>query len=186
MKLSILIPSLENRKIYLQRILGVLNPQIVNGEVEILTLIDNGERSIGDKRNQLISDAKGDYIAFVDDDDLVSSDYVHKVLGALSTSPDCIGIHLLHFEDGNLLGFTYHSLEYKSWFDTTDLVIQFKRYYRNPNHINPIKRKIAIKHPFPSISMGEDRAYSMSVLKDLYTEVYIKEPIYYYLFRSKK
>jgi len=41
--------------------------------------------TIGAKRNQLLHRAKGDYVAFVDDDDLVSSDYVNKVLSAVST-----------------------------------------------------------------------------------------------------
>ncbi len=186
--LSILIPTLENRKRYLDRLLNCLEKQIDTNEVEYCFETDNGERSIGEKRNLLLQEAKGKYIAFVDDDDLVSSDYIEKVLDAIHDpiEPDCIGMHLLHYEDNALRGFTYHSLRYKSWYDKLDTTTGMKRYYRNPNHLNPVKRELALATKFPNISMGEDRDYSTRLLPLLKTEVYIYEPIYYYLYRSIK
>ena len=52
-------------------------------EVEIVKFIDKGELTIGAKRNQLVKRSKGEYIAFIDDDDLVSFDYVSKILKAI-------------------------------------------------------------------------------------------------------
>lgn len=185
MRLSILIPTLETRKDYLDRIMSILNQQ-KQKDIEILIEQDNREKTIGEKRNILVSKAKGDYISFVDDDDIVSYDYTDKILQSTSASPDCVGIHLLHCEDGILKGFTYHSLRYNHWYDDSDNVTGFKRYYRNPNHLNPIKRELASICPFPNISMGEDKVYSSNILKLLKTEVYIYEPIYMYMYRSKK
>ena len=74
-KLSILICSLASRADKLQRLMNVLQPQI-NDSVELLVKTDNGEMPIGKKRNLLLEEASGAYIAFVDDDDLVSEDYV--------------------------------------------------------------------------------------------------------------
>ena len=184
-KLSILIPTLINRFSYLERLMKSLNNQL-DESIEVITELDSGESSIGYKRNSLLSKAKGEYISYIDDDDIVSSDYISKTLNAIQSKPDCVGIHLLHIEDNNLKGFTYHSLRYKSWYDTTDINTGYKRYYRNPNHINPIKRDIALKCPFPDISMGEDKEYSKNILQYLKTEEYIIEPIYYYLYRTNK
>ena len=185
---SILICSLENRKEFLERLLGILKPQVTNNsdKVEIVIDTDSGEKSIGRKRNDLLEKASGEYIAFIDDDDIVSFDYVEKILNALESKPDCVGLHLLHFNDGNLGGFTYHSLKYRTWFENQDTSTGLMRYYRNPNHINPIKREYALLTKFPEISMGEDKDYSYNILKHLNTEEYITEPIYYYLFRTAK
>jgi glycosyltransferase involved in cell wall biosynthesis len=184
-KLSILILTLQKRKDYLDRLLKVLQPQITD-DVELLIESDNGELSIGKKRNLLLEKSTGEYICFIDDDDLVSFDYVSKILEAIKKSPDVVGMHLLHFNDAYLAGFTYHSLKYSSWFENRDSSLGFMRYYRNPNHLNPVKREYAMRVMFPEISMGEDRVYSQNILKHLKTEEYICEPIYYYLFRRIK
>ncbi len=187
MKFSILVCSLEKRKNFLDRLMACLSPQIEGIDaVEVLIETDTGEKSIGAKRNRLIERSKGDYIAFVDDDDVVSSDYVNKILKAIETKPDVVGMHLLHFNDGHLGGFTYHSLDYDSWFENQDKTTGYMRYYRNPNHLNPVKRGYALRTKFPEISMGEDKEYSKNILKFLKTEEYITEPIYIYLFRSNK
>ena len=155
-------------------------------EVEIIVITDGGEKSIGTKRNEAINKSTGEYVCFIDDDDLVSKDYVPKILNAIKTKPDCVGIHLLHFNDGNLGGLTYHNLNYDHWYEQREDVIGMMRYYRNPNHLNPVRREYAIKCPFPEISMCEDRDYSMNILKYLKKQELILEPIYYYLYRSRK
>jgi glycosyltransferase involved in cell wall biosynthesis len=183
--LSILIPTLESRAALLAELLSVLAPQLTS-EVEVLTEADDGTRSIGHKRNALLQRAGGEYVCFIDDDDLIACDYVEKILAAMVSGPDCVGMHLLHFVDGVLAGFTYHSIKYSNWHHSTDHSTGYIRYYRNPNHLNPVKREHALQCRFPDISFGEDRTYSMQIRKFLKTERYIVEPIYYYLFRSRK
>lgn len=192
MLFSILICSIEERKEFLDRLLNDLQLQLNNldpsdsSQIEILTEIDNRELTIGKKRNKLLDKATGEYIAFIDDDDLVSSDYISLILNALETKPDVVGMHLLHFNDGILGGLTYHSLDYSHWYEKKDEVIRLMRYYRNPNHLNPVKREHALEARFPEISMGEDKIYSRDIHAYLVSEVYIKEPIYYYLFVTGK
>lgn len=185
MKLSLLVCSLAGRSHQLERLKEVLELQLTDG-VELIIDVDNGEKSIGAKRNDLLDQAVGDYIAFIDDDDLVSSDYVEKILECLELDPDVVGIHLLHFNDGQLGGFTYHSLEYKSWFHQPDRTTGFMRYYRNPNHLNPVKRELALQTKFPDKSFGEDSDYSKRLLPLLKSQEYIKEPVYIYLYQTKK
>lgn len=188
-KLSILICSLKARAFYLDRLKKVLAPQVLplGGDVEVLLSVDEGQASIGAKRNSLLQRAKGDYIAFVDDDDTVSNSYVQQVLRAVETKPDVVGMSLLMYTDGANPQLSTHSLKYKTWWDEPDPVKpQNKRYYRNPNHLNPVKRELALRAGFPSINMCEDRKYSADLLPFLNTEVFVEEPIYNYLVRSQK
>ena len=61
-----------------------------------------------------------------------------------------------------------------------------RRYFRNPNHLNPVKRELALNTKFPKLDRFEDKDYSARLLKLLNTEEYIEEPIYHYLFRKDK
>ena len=67
-KLSILIPSIDERKNLLAELMGALRPQKTDN-VEFLVMTDNGQMSIGQKRNMLLGQSHGEYVAFVDDDD---------------------------------------------------------------------------------------------------------------------
>jgi glycosyltransferase involved in cell wall biosynthesis len=201
-RLSLLICTLDDRVDFRERLIDVLEPQINvekmyygnNGmmamggkDVNIIFNGDHGEKTIGQKRNELLEVANGKYIAFIDDDDLVKSYYVEKVLKALETEPDVVGIHLEHYEDDVLRGLTWHSLQYRTWFDEPHKTDPNMRlYYRNPNHLNPVKREFAVKAKFPNISYCEDREYSARLLQFLNTEAQIEEPIYEYRYRPVK
>ena len=115
MKLSILICSLEDRLVQLQQLRTKLIDQSDMDVVEILTETDAGEMHTGAKRNKLLLQAKGDYIAFVDDDDMVSDDYVSKILKAIETNPDCCGLEGIITTDGNNPHLFIHSVTCGSW-----------------------------------------------------------------------
>ena len=62
--------------------------------VEILVLLDNRSKSISEKRNDLLQMARGKYIAFLDDDDAVSKDYMSAILTAIDQNDvDCISFN---------------------------------------------------------------------------------------------
>ncbi|MBO7422875.1 MAG: glycosyltransferase [Oscillospiraceae bacterium] len=105
MLLSIIIPA-YNAEPYLTQLLARLAPQM-NDDVEVL-LIDDGSKEpvktshkfvkvfrqknggAAAARNKGIEEAKGDYIAFIDADDLVSEDYIEKLLEKLAEKPDYV------------------------------------------------------------------------------------------------
>lgn len=178
-KLSVLICSLTRRMHMLDRLLDRLGPQ-TNQDIEILIMSDDGEAPIGKKRNQLVEKSTGEYVCFVDDDDLISENYIAKIIEAVKTSPDCVGIHGIMTTDGGSPRHFKHSLQYRDWFELRGI------FYRNPNHLNPIKREIVLKEKFPEVNHGEDSAFSHAILKHLSTEVNIDEPIYFYEVRSNK
>ena len=178
-KLSILICSLEERKLHLNYLLEFLNKQKTD-EVEILTEIDNGEISIGKKRNLLLQRATGEYIVFIDDDDGVSNDYVPKILDALKEDVDCCGIEGIITFNGKGPKRFIHSLKYDKWFEDENA------YYRCPNHLNPTKTEIARKIGYTAVRWAEDFDYSLRIRGSLKTECYIDKCIYYYLFNNTK
>ena len=108
MKLSIIIPA-YNAEPYLSELYDRLSPQIAPKEVEVL-IIDDGSRTpvsaeykckwcqvirqknrgVSAARNTGIDKAKGDYISFIDADDLVSEHFVDKILEKTKEEPDII------------------------------------------------------------------------------------------------
>ena len=79
-KWTIAIASVPARRELRQRILDQLDEQVAKySDIEILVLEDNRKRILGDKRNALVDIAQGEYISFVDDDDLVSDHYIDTI-----------------------------------------------------------------------------------------------------------
>ena len=172
-KLSILIVTLKSRENLFLNLKRILKNQITP-EVEVLVSCDEKELSIGTKRNNLLHNAAGDYICYVDDDDLVSPFYVSKILKAIEKTPDCVGIRGVITLKRIGPRIFEHSVQIKSWFEKDNI------YYRCPNHLNPIKKEIAQSVGFPDLSNQEDRVFSFGLQDKLKTEILIEEPIYYY------
>lgn len=186
MQLSILICSLHNRSHFLERLLKNINIQKTD-DVEVIVELDGGEKSTGEKRNILLNKASGEYVMFVDDDDLLMPNAIELILKAIQLKPDVVGMNLLMSWDGGKTERSYHSLRFTEWFDIQDPLEHNKRvYFRNPNHINPIRRELAVQVGFPNITQGEDRVFSNGVKPLLKSEVFIDQPIYLYLFRQYK
>jgi glycosyltransferase involved in cell wall biosynthesis len=180
MKLSILICTLESRSHYLKRLLSILDVQKTE-EVEILTNLDNGEKSIGWKRNELLKSSKGEYICFIDDDDTVSDNYISSILECIEKSPDAIGLELVYYKNRAIHGIAYHSIKNMGWWEEDIIHPRYNMaYYRFINHLNSVKRELAIQCIFPDENAGEDLNYSEQLVSLLKKEEYITGPIYHY------
>lgn len=168
----------------LKTLLKELHSQATD-EVEILTYADDGQVTTGRKRNDLVKQAKGQYVVFVDDDDMVAPTYIADILEAAEKNFDCITFNGWMETDGQNrtefrlgLGYPYTAVTERS-----NIV-----YLRYPNHITPIRKSIAEQIKFPNVTLGEDYDWATK-LKDsglLKTEVRIEKPLYYYLYRSIK
>jgi len=173
-KLSILICSLYSRQYFLDRILSLVEPQVVEG-VEIIIDQDKAVKILGTKRNDLLQKANGDYIVFVDDDDIVPAYYVSETMKAIATKPTCTGFKGIMTRRMKNPKIFIHSLKYTHWHEDS------KFYYRMPNHWNAVKRELAIEAGFPALNWGEDHEYSKNLRPLLSTEVFIDKIMYYYL-----
>jgi len=67
-ELSILTPTIPSRKEQLSKLSEKIAKQSNDLAVEHLSFADNRTRTIGAKRQALLDIARGEYIAFVDDD----------------------------------------------------------------------------------------------------------------------
>ena len=173
--LSILTPTITGRKVLLDRLKAILEPQLINQPVEWLTDDSAPPITIGFKRQALLEKAQGTYICFIDDDDTVSTDYVARILEAAKNDSDVIGMIGLLSRNGIPDRPFIHSIRYKEWKTLP------AHYERTPNHLNPVKREIAKKICFKNISFGEDKMYSDGIKNLLQTETFIDNPpIYFY------
>ena len=98
-KLSIIIPA-YNAEPYLYELIKRLRPQLTDA-VEVIVVDDGSKKPVTEMnnitvirqenqgasvaRNTGIDNAKGEYIAFIDADDLVSKEYVSKIIDKIET-----------------------------------------------------------------------------------------------------
>lgn len=198
-RLSVLICSLKERRAMLYELVRNLCVQgglrnIVFDEkdgfmkmtlpagAEIIACIDNGEMTISDKCNVLLKRARGSYICFVDDDDSVPDYYLSEILKAINEkTPDVVSFSGEHLIDGVKQKPFIHALKYKAWSEDED------GSYRAPNHVNPVRRELALKTGFTNLTCGHDRDYSLRLRPLLSTEVFISRgPMYFYNYSSDK
>ena len=172
-RLSLLIPTLNSRSKMCEKLTSKIIDQLTT-EVEMMLLPDNGEKTIGEKRNALLEAAIGDYVAFIDDDDMISDDYISSVLTALESSPDCASLNGFVYKKGGGKRLFTHSIKYDGWYTKDDVD------FRTPNHLNAIRREVATMVGFPEISHGEDHKFSKDVRQHLKTEAEISGVIYHY------
>jgi len=68
--------------------------QVKDLPVEILVCLDDGKRTSGDKRNELMRRTTGEYVCFVDDDDWVSPNYVSSLASGCKSGADVVSFSL--------------------------------------------------------------------------------------------
>lgn len=186
MLLSILICTLPERSYQFNRLMGILLPQSVGKDMEIL--IDDRPRQVptGQKRNDLIAKANGDYIAFVDDDDTVTDDYIFWLLSGIAKNPDVITFCGYMTTDGGSkvnwiikLGEKYEARKDRD---------QITRYYRFPNHLTAMKKPLIAHVKFAHVWQGEDYQWALKIHNAglLKTEVHIDRQLYHYAFITHK
>lgn len=185
-KLSILICHKPGREHFLKRLKAVIMPQI-DTVAEVL-IDDDPHISIGAKRNRLLDNAEGEYVCFIDDDDLVSENYVSLLMDGINKGVDCCSLKGIITEDGKNPLIFEHSIVYHEYRTVTNSPPGEVRYERYPNHLNCIKASIAKKFRFPEMNHGEDADWATQIHKSglIQTEHYIQEVIYYYEYISKK
>lgn len=183
MTLSILIPTLPERFSLLKRLQQILNPQIARfgGRVQIIYNDAGRQVTIGEKRNNLMARVNTDYHVYVDDDDIVSNDYVAKILTAIEQNPDVVTFNGFMTTNGSQRRNFVIKLGEK--YEERDKV-----YYRFPNHIVPMKTSLVRHIKFPHIVSGEDYAWARTIndRKLLKTSVHIDSDLYHYDFNSYK
>lgn len=226
MILSILIPTTSDRETYFANVVTELCRQVrVLSEwyekdywqyVQILQDTRPQPVSIGAKRNALLEQATGEWVAFVDSDDMVATDYIRTILsevGTIRSYVNCLSLRGVLTENGGPPQIFEHSVKYNEWLTKPDAPCKYEehsvkysdwqrdnsiafdketklpiKYERYPNHLNTIRASVAKQFRFPETSHGEDHAWSKALHESglLKSEGYIDKILYYYLYRSNK
>jgi hypothetical protein len=181
-KLTILIPTLYSRIDKIKKLIMELNYQIQSKPVQLLWIGDNKSMTTGEKRNLLLSSAKGEWFCFVDDDDRVSATYVDTILKAIKENRDkkVITFQGEQTTDGKRdLDFKY-SVNYGRNFKKD---IDGKRWkVMLPDHLCVWKKDNVFIPKFEDKSLGEDHSWAKAMAMT-YTdedEVNLKDYLYFY------
>lgn len=172
---NILIATLGQREDRFKRLLSTLMPQVAQaqGAVHVTALWNNQERPISHVRQDLINNAVGTYVSFVDDDDELPEYYVDKILPLLD-GVDYIGWRMQCIADGVKLNPTFHSLRYHSWFHDD------VGYYRHVSHLNPIRLDLARRVSYRDCPLPEDTSWAHKVRPFVKSEHFIDDVMYIY------
>ena len=191
-KLSILILSIPSRISKLEKLLEKLELQINDDHVEILSLVDNKSLHIYEKRNELLSMARGEYLCFLDDDDTIAEDFVPSILTTLENkSPDviCFKQHC-----------NYNGIEFDVIFDIAhnwdpmDQLqfngINFNNLKRPPFHMCPWKSEIAKSERFienydANGQSCEDADWLLRLYPKVKEQTFIDKPLHFYHYSSE-
>lgn len=205
-KLSILIPAYNADK-YLKGCLdSILGQDGMNDDIEVLILNDGStdctldiindyasrynllrfisreNRGIGPTRNELIDNAAGEYMWFIDADDWIEKGAIAKILNALNTNDiDCL---MLSFQvephSGDIKRYIYEG-DYQNGIDLTKAQVYnnsvWSRIYKSE-----IVKESGVR--FGKYSMGEDFDFTFRLIPKLGHSVCINGIVYHYVLRS--
>lgn len=179
--LSILTPSVPERiDSHLKPLMEKIKKQIDSFNVEHLIFLDNKKRSIGYKRDSLVKMSRGKYLAFVDDDDDVSDNYVSSLLSAIKHGTDVITFKQLCLVNDNDPTVVNFSLENK----TNDEYYPGGNINRIPFQMCAWKSSLAQKYNFNDSNYGEDWFWIEQLIKEAKTDFHIDEILHVYRYND--
>lgn len=188
MILSILIPTLASRSRNMFELVAELTRQaqilgLSDDEYEVLINIDNGEVPSGRKRQSLLDAARGDYVAFFDDDDRPSPRYVESIVDAIrSRQPDVVTFGVERRGDRGFVGTQWFWLGGADNRKLPDGSVEMQA-----NHLMAWRREIARTVAWPqNLGYGDDQVWYQTLAIAIagqdwsLNEAHIHEPLYYY------
>jgi len=183
--LTIMIPTTEDR----DELFNVLSKEItaqisklgLKKEVEIVSIRDNKEISVGLKRQRLLEMANGEWVVGIDSDDWIHEDYLMDIITALKDNPETD--HVGFLEECDIDGeksLSIFSIRHKVWDEKKDGYDHIR--CANPKSV--IRRTKALEVGYQDLRYSEDRIFSEAVTPLLTSEVFINKPLYIYRYTS--
>ena len=181
--LSILTPSIPSRiSASLTKLIDKIAKQISdNGlekKVEHLILIDNKIRTVGRKRDNLVQSAVGQFVAFVDDDDDISDNYVLELTNAIKEHPD---VDVITFKQNCFIENYPKSVVIFGLANPHESYSPGITFKRPPYHVCAWNRRLAQKYRVPSNNICEDAGWASQMWKEAKTEHFIDKALHAYV-----
>jgi hypothetical protein len=157
---SVLIPTIPGREEKLRRLIASVQEKVAricpDVRLEVCVAFDNRETSIGMKRQQLLTQAKGKYLSFIDDDDEITDEYVEDLNACFHG-----GYHVMRLR-GRIDPYTFtHSLENT----LSGVMARGEVFLRPPNHLNPMMADVAKLIHYKDATRGEDLEWTLRMSK---------------------
>jgi len=157
---SVLIPTMPGREESFRALVSSIHEKIAricpDIRVEMCVAFDNRETSIGMKRQHLLTQAKGKYLSFIDDDDEITDAYIEDLYETIRGSYSVMRLR------GRIDPYTFtHSLENP----ITGMMASGEVFLRPPNHLNPMMTDIARFIPYKDAFRGEDLEWTLRMSK---------------------
>ena len=186
--LSILTASIPERADKLEMLTEKITAQIGDLPVEHLVFLDNRKRTIGAKRDALLRIARGTFIAWVDDDDTVSPDYVASLVDAIKTAitppfSQTASVDVITFAQFARINEAQAKIvfglrqENQPFIPDTEVL-------RAAWHVCAWRRSVAILSHFPESNYGEDWAFAEPLNRIAGASIHINKVLHYYRFNS--
>ncbi len=183
--LTIMIPTTTDRKPLFDKLIVELWMQIFKSNflpyVNIIWDEDDREKSVGNKRQDLLERAKGIWVVGFDSDDWPSSTYIFDIVSALRENPNID--HVGFIEDCDIDGqksVSMFSIKHKNWDEQESGYDQVR--CANPKSV--IRRSKALQVGYKDMRFGEDRVFSELITPLLESEIFIDKVLYYYRHNS--
>lgn len=179
-KLSILILSLHERLHLLNDLLKEINNQKYGKSIQVLWLGDDMSMTVGEKRNKLLSIADGEYVCFIDDDDMIHGTYLESIYSALQSNPSVVTFYSQESNAGK---------PSRIWRFNQDVSVHVREPHEKinglpvlnspPNHLC-VWKKSKIGWDFPEKNKGEDHSFAQKMYPYSMNAVHIYKVLYFY------
>lgn len=198
-RLSVLIPTVACRRWGVERLLSLFRQELSKAEgdevplsskdVEIIVFEDNLELPISNKRDILRQLCRGEFLCFVDDDDVISFGYLHDIVKLIKENSDpevdYIGWWQKYCAQNNELNArVLHSLKCEKWQAVTaaDGTVTHERHV---SHLNPVRKSRAMLQTFGEhVRNGEDQKWDERIRPYLRKELFLDQVMYLYFFNE--
>lgn len=184
-KLSILTTGIFSRIELLKTLCANIQEQIINnnleGQIEHIILLDNKIQTIGRKRNNLLQASLGQFVAFIDDDDIISNNYVASLIEAINNNPE---VDVITFKQRCVVNNDPESMVIFSLKNNNDPYIPGHIIMRKPYHMCAWNRNIALKCNVPSHSYIEDSAWLNQLWQHATKEFFIDKILHTYIYNE--
>lgn len=181
MILSVLIPVVPSRVDIASDLFDRITAQAEGYDVEVLMLLDNKKRSVGLKRDALVQISRGDYAAFVDDDDDVAENYIKSIVDHAHLKMDVIVFDTLVSINGEPGVICKHAADYP--------IEQYNPngFRRPPWMMHAWRGDLARATHFRDSSPEncEDGPWCAAMLKGIMKSVKINEVLYHYRYNHE-
>jgi hypothetical protein len=177
-QLSILTPAIWGRidqSFLLHERIQAQAAALPEFRMEHLVLLDDRKMTIGEKRQKLLDAARGDYVAFLDDDDEVMPDYLSGLAGAIAHGADVVT-----FVQRAVINGEVGHVDFRVTHQGDEPWRPGETAKRRPWHVCAWKRELVADCRFLFCNYGEDAAWVAQACARAKTGVHVPRVLHTY------